>query len=482
MTATSPRIDTSVSNTSTLETSDNASVASMSYGGNDANRFDVLEAWYPVHYVRDLDKLAPTKFTLLGQDIVIWWDNSTQSFCVFEDKCPHRLAPLSEGRINQDGLLECPYHGWTFAASGECQTIPQQAASGQAQTSKRACVKSLPTSIYQGLLFVYPGKPENASSTKVPIVEPLDETVDDWVCIDTFRDLPYDALTLMENVLDASHVPYTHHRSVGNRANAAPVELEVVEAGKHGFKGKWEEGPRRGTLGRQDTTFVAPGLMWHDITSKQFGRTLTVVYATPIRKGECRLFARFPFKFSSAIPRLIFKLTPRWYSHIGQNNVLEDDQIFLHFQERYLEQAGGSPNYAKAFYLPTAADSFVTQLRRWVNEYKVEFFPEQTLEKSTKTREQLMERYHSHTEHCGSCSKALTNIKKIRLSFAFAGAISWALIPILNQFTESHTATSIASLAFLVLGFTWFRLGKLEQKFYQGRLIPPRNLPEKLKK
>ncbi len=23
-------------------------------------------------------------------------------------------------------------------------------------------------------------------------------------------------------------------------------------------------------------------------------RTLTVVYATPIRKGECRLFARFP--------------------------------------------------------------------------------------------------------------------------------------------------------------------------------------------
>ncbi|MEQ9236500.1 MAG: hypothetical protein RIG66_20715 [Coleofasciculus sp. E2-BRE-01] len=33
--------------------------------------------------------------------------------------------------------------------------------------------------------------------------------------------------------------------------------------------------------------------MWHDLTSKQFGRTMTVVYATPIRKGECRLFARY---------------------------------------------------------------------------------------------------------------------------------------------------------------------------------------------
>lgn len=93
MTAISPKIDTNVLNTSTLENSNNASVASMNAGGSSANYFDVLEAWYPVHYVRDLDKLAPTKFTLLGQDIVIWWDNITQSWSVLEDKCPHRLAP-----------------------------------------------------------------------------------------------------------------------------------------------------------------------------------------------------------------------------------------------------------------------------------------------------------------------------------------------------------------------------------------------------
>ncbi|MDE5120539.1 MAG: cell death suppressor protein Lls1, partial [Trichodesmium sp. St19_bin1] len=64
----------------------------------------------------------------------------------------------------------------------------------------------------------------------------------------------------MENVLDASHIPYTHHRTVGNRANVAPVELEVLESGKWGFKGVWEEGPRKGTLGRQETTFIAPGM------------------------------------------------------------------------------------------------------------------------------------------------------------------------------------------------------------------------------
>jgi len=33
---------------------------------------------------------------------------------------PHRLAPLSEGRVNAAGLLDCPYHGWAFAGSGTC--------------------------------------------------------------------------------------------------------------------------------------------------------------------------------------------------------------------------------------------------------------------------------------------------------------------------------------------------------------------------
>ena len=35
-----------------------------------------------------------------------------------------------------------------------------------------------------------------------------------WTLQDTFRDLPMDAVTLLENVLDVSHVPFTHHRTV----------------------------------------------------------------------------------------------------------------------------------------------------------------------------------------------------------------------------------------------------------------------------
>ena len=119
--------------------------------------------------------------------------------------------------------------------------------------------------------------------------------------------------------------------------------------------------------------------MWHDLTAKGFGRILTVVYAVPIRRGECRLFARFPFQFQSALPRLLIGLRPRWLQHIGNHKVLEDDQVFLHWQERTLAAAGGSAFAERAFFLPTAADVYVAALHRWINNNGGEPFAGQPL-------------------------------------------------------------------------------------------------------
>jgi phenylpropionate dioxygenase-like ring-hydroxylating dioxygenase large terminal subunit len=336
-----------------------------------------------------------------------------------------------------------------------------------------------PTAERQGLLFVYPGTPENSDHVPVPLIEPLEETPDDWVCLNTFRDLPYDALTLLENVLDSSHVSFTHHRSVGNRANAAPVELDVIESNKQGFTGFWAEGPRKGTLGQQHTRFIAPSLMWHDVTSKQFGRTLTVVYATPTRKGECRLFARFPFKFSSKLPAFFIKLTPQWYSHLRNNNILEDDQIFLHHQERYLAAKGGSALFSKAFYLPTKADAFVAELRKWVNQFEADPFPGEPLPPRLEP-EALLDRYHSHTQHCKSCSGALKNLKRIRLGIGIVGAIAWVALPLTILLTSSALPLTLClTLLPLLAAASWLALGHLEQDFHQGKPTPLRNQPEK---
>ncbi|PZO43877.1 MAG: cell death suppressor protein Lls1 [Pseudanabaena frigida] len=450
-------------------------------GGQDPDRFDWQEVWYPVFYIEDLDKTKPAKFTLLERDLVIWWDCHTNAWKAFDDRCPHRLVPLSEGRIAEDGLLECPYHGWAFKGDGSCDRIPQQPEGGTAHTSKRACVNALPTAARQGLLFVYAGKPENAPQVKIPIIEPLDTETEKWTLFGTFRDLPYDALTLLENVLDASHLPFTHHKSVGNRANAAPMVLEVLETDKYGFKGTWEEGPRRGKLGKQDTTFIAPSLMWHDLTSKQFGRTITAVYATPTRKGECRLFARFPFQFSSAIPRFFIGITPRWYSHIGQNGILEDDQIFLHYQEIYLEQAlakmEGNANHAKAFYLATQADTYVSELRKWVSRYEADPFVGQQLSEPL-VKEVLLDRYHSHTSKCASCSQALRNVRKIKTISMAIAAIAWTASPLISFFfaPANLLAILLSAIPAAIAITLWLICNNLEKKFIYGQETPLRNL------
>ena len=93
-------------------------------------KFDWYSQWYPVMPVCDLDKRVPHAKKVLGLDVVVWWDRNESSWKVFDDACPHRLAPLSEGRIDQWGRLQCVYHGWCFNGSGDCKLIPQAPQNG----------------------------------------------------------------------------------------------------------------------------------------------------------------------------------------------------------------------------------------------------------------------------------------------------------------------------------------------------------------
>lgn len=70
-----------------------------------------------------------------------------------------------------------------------------------------------------------------------------------WIDSATFRDLPYDYATLLENLLDVGHVPFTHHASVSKRSSADVIKLDMKTQGPKGFTGRNERGPRKGQLG-----------------------------------------------------------------------------------------------------------------------------------------------------------------------------------------------------------------------------------------
>jgi len=381
-------------------------------------------------------------------------------------------VPLSEGRLNGRGELECPYHGWSFDGEGLCTAIPQ-AREGQSRGPRSRC-RGYATATGQGLLFVFSGDPLQARAVPLPLVPCLQEEGtgwrDGWLVQDTFRDLPMDALTLLENVLDVSHVPFTHHATVGRRDNAGPVELELTDFGPQGFTGLWAEGPRQGKLGSQHTTFAAPCLMWHDLTAPSFARILTVVYATPIRRGECRLFARFPFQFRSPWPARLLALRPRWLQHIANHTVLEDDQLFLHWQERVLERRGGSPELSRSCYLPTGADLYVRSLHDWLLRHGGEPFPGEPLPARLELAA-LMDREHAHTRHCRSCSLAQRRLTLARQVCELIVVAGLALAALLPGFAVRLTAVLLVLLAVLVRAQCSRWLAGLRR----GSGQPPRN-------
>ena len=112
----------------------------------------------------------------------------------------------------------------------------------------------------------------------------------------------------------------------------------------------------------------------------------------------------------------VFKMIPKWYLHLTNNTVLEDDMIFLHMQERTIAQKLGEEgtslkNYAKITHLPTKSDTMVRSFHEWLGKYgnggpwgKVPPYP------AEMSRDEMLERYFSHTQHCKSCQGAFKNI------------------------------------------------------------------------
>ena len=78
-----------------------------------------IGAWVPVHAVSSLQGLGPQQITIMGMEMVVW-EGLNGTWSVMTDACPHRLAPLSQGRVDPEtGCIECPYHGWQFDTEGD---------------------------------------------------------------------------------------------------------------------------------------------------------------------------------------------------------------------------------------------------------------------------------------------------------------------------------------------------------------------------
>jgi phenylpropionate dioxygenase-like ring-hydroxylating dioxygenase large terminal subunit len=131
--------------------------------------------WQPVALLDEFDAaldpamaLRPVKAVrVLGQDLVLFKDASGD-FGLLDRDCPHRGADLSFGRrepLEQGGGLRCPFHGWKFAANGQCLETPAEPASNR--MCDRVKQRSYPLIEKAGILFGWFG-PEKSVPPPFP--------------------------------------------------------------------------------------------------------------------------------------------------------------------------------------------------------------------------------------------------------------------------------------------------------------------------
>jgi pheophorbide a oxygenase len=201
--------------------------------------------WVPLASAYELDPDRPSPLEFLGQKYVCYRENN-QKWVVMDDSCPHRLAPLSEGRIKRESnSLQCSYHGWEFNADGLCIRIPQAPPKVEkaALASKRSCVASYPVYVEKNVIWFWPWLEDVLSVAGEPSKHPEDFMKGANPNPSTYtRDLPYGWDSLVENLLDPAHVPFAHHGLQGKRDDAIPINMTVPEAlGEQGFQYEWQD-------------------------------------------------------------------------------------------------------------------------------------------------------------------------------------------------------------------------------------------------
>jgi len=185
--------------------------------------------WHPVATLDELGAsnaagIGPIGRLLLDEPIVI--AKLDGNITAMRDRCAHRFAKLSAGKVLENGHLQCPYHGWEYGEDGKCANIP---ACPNDAIPKKALTPRYDCEIKHGLIWVRLDGSWNC--TDIPYCEA-------WENPEYRRRIvaePYDwnssAERRWENFTDFSHFAYVHPGTLYDPAYSEPAIVPIDRVG-----------------------------------------------------------------------------------------------------------------------------------------------------------------------------------------------------------------------------------------------------------
>ncbi|WP_420640074.1 Rieske 2Fe-2S domain-containing protein [Candidatus Poriferisocius sp.] len=242
--------------------------------------------WYPIALSEDVAP-GPVGFQVIGRRFVVWRSDGG-SLTAAIDRCPHREAPLSAGRM-VDGCVECPYHGWRFGPGGRCELVPSSPAG--TRIPPKAHLDALWVEERYGLIWLCPGTPQGL----IPVI-PQEHDASFRRLNTPFQRWAVSATRITDNFMDFSHFPFVHTATFGGAQETVvpPLHMGDLPDGYRGYaydvmadnttdKGQTTTGQDADVLHRRMTTgYVLPFSVRSTIAYESGLEHILLLLATPV--------------------------------------------------------------------------------------------------------------------------------------------------------------------------------------------------------
>ncbi len=211
--------------------------------------------WYVAAWDNEIAKNTLLARKLLGQRVVLY-RTSDGGPVALEDRCSHRFAPLSVGRLEKD-CVRCMYHGLLFNSQGKCVEEP-----GRKHVSKNTDITSFPVAEKWHFVWVWLGDPELADETLIPDCTYQDDP--NWKYVPRYRHFAADYRLILDNLLDFSHLTFVHEKTLGGSDNIAATKPKVEAQEKRVRITRWYlNEPELAPYLKGHETFTGPVDRWN---------------------------------------------------------------------------------------------------------------------------------------------------------------------------------------------------------------------------
>ncbi len=184
----------------------------------------IKNAWYVAAQSGEIGRELTQRW-ITGDPVVLYRTEAGQ-VAAMEDRCPHRRAALSKGRLVGDDI-QCGYHGITFDCSGACVRIP-----GQEEIPPALAVRTYPIAEKWKWIWIWMGDPAAADESLLPAFQYNDSP--GWVATGGCIEVKANYQLLTDNLLDLTHLTYVHGKSIGNSAIVEfPISFRIEGTDVH---------------------------------------------------------------------------------------------------------------------------------------------------------------------------------------------------------------------------------------------------------